>query len=97
MTELREGLARALCALKVSQTSEEWLRYRQDDSWQLFTQEADASIACLWPLAMAHAAGVADEYAAWHNKMDDGLSGFDKMALGAEEVAAAIRSQEPPK
>ena len=81
MTELREGLARALCALKVSQTSEEWLRYRQDDSWQLFTQEADAAIAYLWPLFAEHAAKLAQNFKGLPNEM----------------LVAAIRAQEPPK
>lgn len=42
--------------------------------------------------ALEQAAKVADEYATWHNKSDDGLSSFDKMALGAEEVAEQIRA-----
>ena len=37
-------------------------------------------------------AKVADEYARFHRKHDDGLSGFDGMALGAEELADAIRN-----
>jgi hypothetical protein len=38
-------VARALCALKVSQTSDDWLRYRQEDSWMLFVDEARAAMA----------------------------------------------------
>lgn len=48
--------------------------------------------------AREQAAKVADEYAAYHDKHDDGLSGFDKMALGAREVAEEIRAlkEQPP-
>lgn len=40
-------------------------------------------------------AGEATEYATFHNKHDDGLSGFDHMALGATEVAETIRALDP--
>lgn len=42
--------------------------------------------------ALEEAVQVAREYAAYHDKHDDGLSGFDKMALGASEVADEIRA-----
>jgi hypothetical protein len=38
-------VARALCALKVSRTSNDWQRYRQEDSWMLFMDEARAAMA----------------------------------------------------
>jgi hypothetical protein len=38
-------VARALCALKVSRTSDDWQRYRQEDSWMLFVDEARAAMA----------------------------------------------------
>ena len=47
MTGDVERVARALwalSALKVSQTSEYWLRYRQENSWTLFVDEARAAM-----------------------------------------------------
>ena len=40
-----ERVARALCALRVSRTSDDWLRYRQENSWMLFVDEARAAMA----------------------------------------------------
>lgn len=42
--------------------------------------------------ALEEAAKVADEYAVFHDKHDDGLSGFGHMALGAREVADELRA-----
>lgn len=46
--------------------------------------------------ALEEAAKVADEYVAFHDKHDDGLSGFTHMALGAREVAEEIRALKGP-
>lgn len=46
--------------------------------------------------ALEEAAKVADEYAVFHDKHDDGLSGFTHMALGAREVAEEIRALKGP-
>lgn len=48
-------------------------------------------------LAIEAAGGECVEYEAWHNKHDDGLSGFGHMALGASEVRDTIRSLSPAK
>ncbi len=42
--------------------------------------------------ALEEAAALATEYAQWHDKNDDGLSGFAAMSVGAEEVADRIRA-----
>ena len=42
--------------------------------------------------ALEEAAAIATEYAQWHDKNDDGLSGFAAMSVGAEEVADRIRA-----
>ena len=46
--------------------------------------------------ALERAAKVADDYVTYHDKHDDGLSGFDKMSLGASEVAEEIRAMKGP-
>ncbi len=46
--------------------------------------------------ALEEAAKECDEYAAWHQSEDDGLSGFDRMATGARECAAVIRALAEP-
>ena len=46
--------------------------------------------------ALEEAAKVADEYVAFHDKHDDGLSGFTHMVLGAREVAEEIRALKGP-
>ena len=59
------------------------------DSWeQAFARHRIA--------ALEEAAKVADEYVAFHDKHDDGLSGFTHMALGAREVAEEIRALKGP-
>lgn len=53
---------------------------------------ARAAIRVIAPAVLDEAAKVADEYAVFHDKHDDGLSGFDYMASGAREVAENIRT-----
>lgn len=48
-------------------------------------------------LAIEASAGECVEYEAWHNKHDDGLSGFGHMALGASEVRDNITALSPAK
>jgi hypothetical protein len=59
-----ERVARALCALRVSQTSDDWLRYRQENSWILFVDEARAAMVATLELA-AEALRVAGDDVAW--------------------------------
>jgi len=42
-----EKIARALCAERVRTTSEEWKRYRYDDSWKLFVNDAQIALAAM--------------------------------------------------
>lgn len=89
MTELREGLARAGHAAVQKLLAE----YDADHDRPVSQAEcnrvfADAAIAYLWPLAMEHAAGVADHFL------------MTQTSLPVEKVVdckAAIRSQEMPK
>jgi len=82
--ELREGLARAICEA----TGLDWGAQKDpmtsgggDDDAEGFRDMADAAIAYLWPLAMEHAAKLAQNFKGLPNEM----------------LVAAIRAQEPPK
>lgn len=57
-----------------------------------YDEAARAAISVIAPAVLDEAAKEADEYAAFHDKHDDGLSGFDYMASGAREVAENIRA-----
>ncbi len=67
------------------------------DDWAATGGEIDlsdvarAAIRAAAPLILDMAADDCRTYSEWHNKMDDGLSGFDKMSLGAKECADIIR------
>lgn len=70
-----------------------------EDGWEVGTPQlkrmcqdfARAAISVIAAAVLDEAAKVADEYAVFHAKHDDGLSGFDYMASGAREVAENIR------
>lgn len=42
-----EKMARALCAERVRTTSDEWKRYRYDDSWKLFVSDARIALSAM--------------------------------------------------
>ena len=97
MTDMHEKVERALEAVQVHVGGHE-IYVARDAA--LTPEEiaafAQAAINALWPMAMDEAAKVADESADWHSKNDDGLSGLDKMAEGAREVADLIRERKAP-
>lgn len=45
--ELVEEVARGLLAERVEQTDESWVRYRQPESWKLFTGDAKAALQAI--------------------------------------------------
>jgi hypothetical protein len=82
--ELVQRVAKLLAELE-GHTWHSWFAEQYGEDYR---KQARAII----PLIVEQCAKVADEYAAWHDKHDDGLSGFDKMAEGAREVAETIRN-----
>ena len=77
-----ERVARALCALMVSRTSDDWLRYRQEDSWMLFVDEVRAAMVVTLELAAEELRTISDERL---SKSTDAESG--DMALGMLNAA----------
>lgn len=98
MTELREGLARAIYERRHKGLKNCWswddsgLDDEHPGARRRYYADADAAIAYLWPLAMERAAGVAEEqWRHWHPVFDRNEKDC------CADIAAAIRAQEPPK
>lgn len=72
-----EIVARALLKERVSTTSEEWKRYRYEDSWKLFAKDARIAIAAMKePTDGMLAAGVVHDdatYSTWCAMIDAAL------------------------
>lgn len=75
----REVVARAICRSGGFDPDEKMPN--DGPRWRYYLEWADAAIAYLWPLAMAHAAKLAQNFKGLPNEM----------------LVAAIRAQEPPK
>jgi hypothetical protein len=88
--ELVQRVAAAIDAVEVIIETDDWVEHFAGTELSNAAQIAIAR--AIIPLIVEQCAKVADEYAAWHDKHDDGLSGFDKMAEGAREVAETIRN-----
>lgn len=73
--------------------AEAWRRdYGRKASYQDLLQAFARHRIAAENAALERAAKVADDYVTYHDKHDDGLSGFDKRSLGASEVAEEIRA-----
>jgi len=81
---LIEAIARSICESRGINPDDQ-VSIHGMRAWEWYSADARAALRVAVGPLMEDAAGQCREYAGWHNKMDDGLSGFDKMALGAEE------------
>lgn len=101
--DLIETVARAIC---VADGCDPNSLFEGSPIWDHWMDDAKAAIAAMQPhieaqredaarMALEAAADECKKYAAWHDQHDDGLSGFDYMALGGREVTDVIRAIDP--